>query len=146
MLDSLFDQPKNKINKMRTRFILMLMILFSLTIGASIAQDTENENRFIIIDEPAQPAGGYSDFYGRVSRELIYPDEARRQGIEGKVYIQFVVNVEGELTEFEINQDIGAGCGEAAIEAIKKAGKWSIPRHQGKPREMRILLPITFML
>lgn len=101
---------------------------------------------FQIVEEPATPPGGYAAFYKFVADKLKYPAQARRMGIEGKVYVQFVVDTDGSLTDVKAVKGIGAGCDEEAVRVIKSAPKWSPPKQRGKPVKQRIILPITFKL
>jgi protein TonB len=104
------------------------------------------EQVFLIVEEPATPPGGYDAFYKYIGDNLKYPAQARRMGIEGRVYVQFVVDKDGTLTEVQAVKGIGAGCDEEAVRVIKNAPKWSPPKQRGKPVKQRIVVPIVFQL
>jgi len=104
------------------------------------------EEIFQIVEDPAMPPGGYAAFYEYVGKKMKYPSQARRMGIEGKVYVQFVVDKDGSLTDVKAVKGIGAGCDEEAVRVIQAAPKWSPPKQRGKPVKQRIILPITFKL
>lgn len=104
------------------------------------------EQIFQIVEDPAMPPGGYQAFYEYVGKKLKYPAQARRMGIEGKVYVQFVVDTDGSLTDVKAVKGIGAGCDQEAVRVIEAAPKWSPPKQRGKPVKQRIILPITFKL
>lgn len=101
---------------------------------------------FTVVEQPAAPPGGYQAFYNYVDQTLKYPALARKKGIEGKVYIQFVVDKDGSLTEVEAVKKIGGGCDEEAVRVVQAAPKWSPPMQRGKPVKQRIIMPITFSL
>lgn len=101
---------------------------------------------FTIVDEPAMPEGGYQAFYERLSVRLKYPQQARKLGVQGKVYVQFIVDKTGELTEITVVKGIGAGCDQAAIDAVSASSTWSAPKQRGIAVKQRIILPITFSL
>ena len=101
---------------------------------------------FLIVEEPATPPGGMNAFYKYIGDNLKYPAQARRMGIEGRVYVQFVVDKDGTLTEVQAVKGIGAGCDEEAVRVIKNAPKWSPPKQRGKPVKQRIVVPIVFQL
>lgn len=101
---------------------------------------------FTIVEDAATPPGGYQAFYEYVGKKMKYPAQARRMGIEGRVYVQFVVDKDGTLTEVQAVKGIGAGCDEEAVRVLKGAPKWSPPKQRGKPVKQRIILPITFKL
>lgn len=104
------------------------------------------EEIFRVVDVPASPPGGYQKLYEFIARSLRYPAKARRTGIEGKVYVQFVVDKSGEITEVMVVKGIGGGCDEEAIRVMNLAPNWSPPMQEGKPVKQRIILPITFRL
>lgn len=104
------------------------------------------EEIFTIVEDQPQPKGGMSAFYQYVQKELNYPSQARRMGIEGKVYVQFVVDTDGTITEVEAIKGIGAGCDEEAVRVIKNAPKWNPGKQRGRAVKVRMVLPITFRL
>lgn len=101
---------------------------------------------FQIVEEPATPKGGYSAFYEYVGDNMQYPSQARRMGIEGTVYVQFVVEKDGSITDVQVIRGIGAGCDEEAVRVIKNQPNWNPPKQRGKPVRQRIVLPIKFQL
>ena len=101
---------------------------------------------YMVVENQPSPEGGMRPFYQHIMQELQYPKEARMKGIEGKVFVQFVVDEYGELTNFQSLKGIGAGCDEAAIEALKSAPAWNPGTTEGKPVPVRMVLPVTFKL
>src|SRR5690606_28388713 len=104
------------------------------------------EEVFTIVEEQPTPKGGMSAFYEYVKKELKYPAQARRMGIEGKVYVQFVVDKDGSITEVTAIKGIGAGCDEEAVRVLEGAPKWSPGKQRGRAVKGRMILPITFKL
>ncbi|MCK5701162.1 MAG: energy transducer TonB, partial [Cyclobacteriaceae bacterium] len=78
--------------------------------------------------------------------KLKYPAQARRMGIEGKVFVQFVVDKDGTLTEVTAVKGIGAGCDQEAVRVIEGAPKWKPGKQRGRSVKVRMILPITFKL
>lgn len=101
---------------------------------------------FTIVEENPLPVGGMNAFYRYVATYLIYPEIARRMGIEGNVFIEFVVEKDGAITAVRSLKGIGAGCDEEAVKVINKAPKWRPGKQRGKPVRVRIVLPIHFRL
>ena len=67
-------------------------------------------------------------------------------GIEGRVFVQFVVDKKGNITEVQAVRGIGAGCNEEAVRVIKSSPKWKAGKHRGKAVKVRMILLITFKL
>ncbi|SMD34999.1 outer membrane transport energization protein TonB (TC 2.C.1.1.1) [Reichenbachiella faecimaris] len=101
---------------------------------------------FDIVEDQPGPPGGMAAFYTYVAKEMKYPNQARRMGIEGRVFVQFVVDKTGNLTEVRAIKGIGAGCDEEAVRVLKNAPKWSPGKQRGRPVKVRMILPITFKL
>ncbi len=90
--------------------------------------------------------GGLREFYKFVGKNLKYPDKARRMGIEGKVYVHFVIDKDGSLSDIKIVRGIGAGCDEEVMRIINMSPKWNPGKQRGNPVRVRMMLPISFVL
>lgn len=109
-------------------------------------EDEEADKIFLVVEQSAAPKGGMSAFYEHVSKNIHYPAQARRMNIEGKVFVEFVVDKDGTLTNFVVVKGIGAGCDEEAVRIIQSAPPWVPARQRGKPVRQRMVLPIYFKL
>jgi periplasmic protein TonB len=89
----------------------------------------------------------FGDYAGlkKIHENIEYPLPARRAGIEGRVYIQFIVNEQGEVEDPEVLRGIGGGADEAAIEAVKEARFWP-GISQGQPVRFKMAMFIEFRL
>ena len=86
--------------------------------------EEEAEEVFFFVEELPQPVGGMENFYQYIAENLVYPITARKMVVEGKVYIQFTVNPDGSLIDFEILKGIGFGCDNEAVRVLKESPKW----------------------
>ena len=77
---------------------------------------------------------------------LEYPDQARKMGIEGKVFVQFVVDKDGSITEVKAIKGIEAGCDDEAVRVLENSPVWIPGRQNGQPVKVRMILPITFKI
>jgi protein TonB len=110
-------------------------------------QPKENVDEiFLVVEESATPQGGMQAFYEYVGKKLKYPAQARRMGIEGKVFVEFVINRDGSIQDVKAIKGIGAGCDEEAVRVIQSAPSWKPGKQRGKPVRQRMVLPITFKL
>ena len=78
----------------------------------------------------AKPIDGYPNFNRYLKDNLEYPEEARAENIKGRVTVEFTVEADGSLTNFEIIKGLGFGCDEEAIRLIKEGPQWQA-RTQG---------------
>jgi protein TonB len=101
---------------------------------------------FRFVESPASFDGGLGAFYEHVGDEIKYPAQARRMNIEGKVFVEFVINRDGTVTEVKAIKRIGGGCDEEAERVIKTSPRWNPGKQRGKPVRQKMVLPVTFRL
>ena len=110
------------------------------------APEEEVDEVFTIVeDQPAFP-GGNAAFYKFVASNMTYPAQARRMGIEGRVFVQFVVDKDGSVTEVKAVKGIGAGCDREAERVLNSSPKWTPGKQRGRSVKVRMVLPIIFKL
>lgn len=109
------------------------------------AKEETDEVKDIVETMPSF-VGGLEEFYKFVSKNLKYPAQARRIGIEGKVFVHFVVDKDGSLSDIKVVKGIGAGCDEEVERIIHKSPKWNPGKQRGNPVRVRMMMPITFRL
>ena len=99
------------------------------------------------VPEMPEPEGGYEAFYSALAKEIRYPRAAQTIGIEGRVFLEFIVNKDGQITNISTVRGLGSGCDEEAIRALKKINmKWK-PGKQGlKKVNVKLTVPIMFKL
>lgn len=81
-----------------------------------------------------------------ITDNMIYPETAKGYGIEGTVIVQFIVNESGQLSDYEIIRNIGGGCGEAALNVLRRMPKWEPAVDNGTFVKVALTLPIHFSL
>ncbi|UXE65324.1 MAG: TonB family protein [Chryseotalea sp. WA131a] len=106
----------------------------------------EVDEIFTVVEETATPKGGMSAFYKMVSDKMKYPAQARRMGVEGKVFVQFVIGKDGAISDVKVIKGIGAGCDEEAIRVVQSSPSWNPGKQRGKAVKQRYTLPIIFKL
>jgi protein TonB len=112
-----------------------------------IEEEEENADQiFTIVEKQPEPEGGMKAFYQYISKNLTYPAFARRNNVEGRVYIEFVVEKDGSLTDIKVIKGIGGGCDDEALRIISEAPKWNPGKQRGRPVRVKMILPILFQL
>lgn len=106
----------------------------------------EDNAAFTIVDQRPQYPGGDQAMYNYLGKEVVYPELARSMGVEGRVFVQFVVNKDGSLDAVHVVKGIGAGCDEEALRVVKNFPRWIPGEQDGKPVYVRMVLPIFFKL
>lgn len=108
--------------------------------------EEKTDEIFTIVEEQPSPRGGLKAFYDYVGSNLQYPSNARRMGLEGRVFVEFVVERDGSLTDIKVAKGIGGGCDEEAIRVISNAPKWNPGKQRGREVRVRMIMPIVFKL
>ncbi|MBP3253135.1 MAG: TonB family protein [Bacteroidales bacterium] len=112
-------------------------------------EDVEDEAEkviFTVVEQQASFPGGTAELTKYLAQNIKYPQQARETGTSGKVYLTFVVEKDGSITDIKILRDIGAGCGEEAIRVVKAMPKWTPAKQRGKAVRQQFNLPVTFTL
>ncbi|WP_207423705.1 energy transducer TonB [Desertivirga brevis] len=95
--------------------------------------------------QPAFP-GGFDAFANYLRKNLRYPVAAQEGNISGRVYVNFIVEKDGSLTDIKIAKGIGFGCDEEAARVIKKSPKWSAGEQNGRKVRVMFTIPIVFAM
>jgi len=101
---------------------------------------------YVFADVYPEFPGGVQARMEYLSQKIIYPEIARKNNIEGKVFVLFVVEKDGRLTNIKLLHDIGGGCGEEALRVIKSMPAWEPGLQRNQPVRVQMSLPITFQL
>ena len=107
--------------------------------AAVVEEDNSIYNNAGIEVKPDFP-GGMEKFYKFVGNNYQTPEE---DGLKGKVYVTFVVEKDGSLTDIKVIRDIGYGTGKEAIRVLNKCPKWTPGEQNGKKVRVLYSLPIT---
>ncbi len=106
----------------------------------------EVEEIVVFAEKMPMPKGGFQSFYNLLAKEMKYPKQARGMGVEGKVFLQFVVDKSGEITDIEVVRGIGSGCDEEALRVMALVPAWNPGKQSGRPVKVRMIVPIHFRL
>jgi protein TonB len=114
---------------------ILLVLLFS-----SIIFSQEDPYK-PVADEMPSPVGGYESLY----KKIVYPEIARNNSIEGKVYLLVYISESGNVDDIKIVKGIGGGCDKAAEDAIRKT-KFIPGKSQGQAIKVKLTIPVTFKI
>ena len=106
-----------------------------------VVSEIPSDEIFLVTDELPTLIGGLAG----LSSKINYPTIARKAGIEGKVFVSFVVDENGNAVDASISRGIGAGCDSEALRVVRQA-KFTPGRNNGIAVKVRMTLPIKFSL
>ncbi|MCL2040884.1 MAG: energy transducer TonB [Bacteroidales bacterium] len=101
---------------------------------------------FLIVEQNPEYTGGDAARLNFLRNNIKYPQVAREIGIQGTVYVSFVVEKDGSITQVTILRGIGGGCDEEAIRVTKLMPKWKPGKQRGKEVRVSYNMPIKFTL
>jgi TonB family protein len=107
-------------------------IAFYLNGGAEPSSDYIGEV-FTIVEKNPEFPGGEQAFNAFIANNLRYPEEAKKKGIAGDVYVKYIIRKNGSIANPEILKGLGAGCDEEAIRLVKALPKYKPGAQQGDP-------------
>ena len=101
---------------------------------------------FYAVEQQAEFPGGMAPMYKFLQKNQKYPASARRMGIEGKVFVKFLVDKEGAISSVEIMKGINADLDKEAIRLIKLMPPWKPGKQNGRSVKSQFVLPVFFKL
>ena len=101
---------------------------------------------FMIVEEMPEFPGGEEALVKFIAESTKYPEEAKNKGIQGKVFVQFVVNKEGNVEDVKLAKSIDPLLDEAAMNIVKSMPQWKPGRQRGKNVNVSFTIPINFQL
>lgn len=115
-----------------------------LPVGPPPAADVVEEDQpevFVVVERMPELIGGIA----AVQEKIVYPEIAKLAGVEGRVFVEFIIDEHGNVLNPRIVRGIGGGCDEAALAAVKQV-KFRPGMQRGKPVRVRYTLPVMFKL
>jgi protein TonB len=106
----------------------------------------EEEEIFSVVESMPEFPGGEAAFYAYLRKNVVYPQFAKEAGISGKVYITFVVEKNGSITDVRLLRGIGGGCDEEALRVISAMPSWKPGLQRSHPVRVQFVVDIKFIL
>jgi TonB family protein len=113
---------------------------------ASTEKIAYKEPVYPVVEKMPSYPGGDDARIAFLVKNIKYPEQAKKNGIQGKVFVSFIVEADGSITDVKVLRGIGGGCDEEATRVIKMMPKWNPGTDKGKPVRVQFNLPIKFAL
>lgn len=117
--------------------LLPILLLFCIALPAR-AQSSDIRK---VVDNPPQLVGGLEGLL----QEIRYPEVAKAEGVEGTVFVQFVVDEDGRVIDEEVSRSLSPEIDAEALRVVRQA-RFEPGSHEGKPAKVKFALPIKFVL
>ena len=106
----------------------------------------DNDTVYNIVEQMPEYPGGVEAMMKYIAENVKYPEEAKNKNIAGRVFVSFVVEKDGSVSNVKVLRSIGGGCDEEAVRVIKSMPKWKPGMQKGKPVRVSFQIPIYFKL
>jgi protein TonB len=108
--------------------------------------DAEEEEIFVFVEDNPDYPGGDEARIKYLRDNIKYPEMAKESGIQGTVYVTFVVEKDGSISNVKVLRGIGGGCDEEAIRVLRNMPNWKPGKQRGRPVRAQFNMPIKFTL
>ncbi len=112
----------------------------------TVITDKDNDEIKEVIDSMPTYPGGNKALREFISKNLEYPEKAQKKGIQGKVFVVFVVEKDGKITNVRVIKSVNKYLDKEAMRVIKLMPKWNPGMQKGKPVRVKFTVPINFVL
>jgi len=113
---------------------------------AAVVGDGDEDKIFTIVEQQPEPTGGMEAMAKFIQKNIRYPASARRMGVEGTVFVSFVIDKEGKISQVQTIKGISPDCDKEAMRIIQMMPPWKPGKQNGKPVSVRFVYPLKFKL
>lgn len=123
----------------------LVIITFLLIPMTSFGQNSDSSDTIdpILIEEPTPTyPGGYAEMLKYIKKNLRYPRAS--ETVQGKVYVKFIVNEGGSLSDFRVAKGLADSFDNSALQVVKKMPNWIPAKRDNKAIRTKMVIPVTF--
>ena len=106
----------------------------------------ETEKPFDVVEEKPEFPGGMSELMKFLQENVKYPEEAMKNGIQGRVVVQFIVEKDGSISGAEVIKKVNEHLDAEALRVVNAMPNWTPGKQKGKVVRVKFTLPVTFRL
>ena len=143
------EKRKNKHKFLKVALAFMLTGIIVSYFSTDIVQSqvlATNQSQDKTVEKPPVFKGGQEAMMKYFAENINYPEEAKKKGVSGVVYISMVIDKKGKVVDPKIKKGIGAGCDEEALRAVTKMPDWIPGEKNGEKISTEMVLPVKFKL
>ncbi|WP_282014083.1 TonB family protein [Marinifilum flexuosum] len=109
-------------------------------------EEEDEDLPFVLVEDMPSFPGGIAALTKYLNENVKYPEEARKNGIQGRVFVNFVIDTDGSVVDVKIVRGVHALLDAEALRVVKAMPKWKAGKQRGKPVRVSYTLPIEFRL
>lgn len=131
---------------MKIKLLFTTLLLLTASLNYAQVQHDNDTVIFIDVEEPPNFPGGDSAMVAYLKHNLHYPPAEKEKGIQGKVFVGFVIEKDGVVSNVEVKRGIGEECDAEAVRVVKEMPNWEPGKQSGIVVRMAMVLPISFKI
>ena len=124
--------------------LMMLVLLFSFM--TSTAQTKKNDMVFDVVEVMPQFPGGQIAMLQYIMKNIKYPEQAMKEGIQGRVTVRFILAKDGSISDVKPILSVHPLLNKEAVRVVESMPKWTPGKQNGKPVRVRFNVPVMFKL
>ncbi len=125
--------------------LYFLSFLFCFLFSFSIISAQDDVIMYVAVDEKPKFQGGEANVFSKwVVKNMVYPEYAIENGIQGRVTVQFVVNEDGSVSNVKVLNGLDKLLDAEAVRVVSKSPKWSPGKQAGVPVKVKYVFPVVF--
>ncbi|MEI6137977.1 MAG: TonB family protein [Mariniphaga sp.] len=109
-------------------------------------EEVKEEQVFVVVEEMPEFPGGELALRKYIAKAIVYPTIAQENGIQGKVFVNFVVNKDGSVSNAKIARGVDPSVDQEALRVVSTLPKWKPGKQRGVPVRVSYTVPISFKL
>ncbi len=127
--------------------MLMITVFLGTAFWQVKAQENKSKDRiYTEVEEMPEYPGGFNALAGEIAGAVKYPDEAKKKGIQGKVFVSFVVDETGKLTNAKVERGVDPALDAESLRVINSLKTWKPGKEKGKAVKVAYTIPINYAL
>jgi protein TonB len=129
------------------KLIFLALMGIAMCFNSAKAQDNPNKvYDFVSVQkQPAYP-GGIAKFYGYLAKEMKYPEAAKKNKTQGRVFASFIVEKDGSLTDVQVIRSLTTETDAEALRVLRKSPKWQPALQKGVPVRVKYNIAVNFTM
>ena len=109
-------------------------------------EDEDRPGVYVVVEQMPEFPGGDKELYQFIADNLKYPAEAKEKGIKGRVFVNFIVEPDGSVSDIRVLRGIGGGCDEEAVRVVESMPKFKPGIQNGEAVRVSYTVPVNFKL
>lgn len=127
-----------------TLFLLLLIMAMPLSAQTVNEVDSDRVYHMSMVEQQPEFPEGIAEMYKWLSNNIRYPEEAKKEGVQGKVIVEFLITKTGKTDKVRVLRGRHPALDEEALRVIKAMPAWTPGKVNGEPVNVTYTLPITF--